>query len=513
MPGVTQATRGAPSTHTVQHPHWPWGLQPSLARAATQAVAQDLEQRGAVVGDLDVDPVDAERERRRRLGAPVRWSGQLKDEPHPQVRVALGFEMWNPAPCRPSVYSRVEPFSSSALAASTTTLTGPNGRTTSSSDELGVEEHLVAVARAAPGAHGHPQGQGVVALLGEQVGDLGHGTVGQRDRARLPPMLTELIVVTAHASCRSWPPGPTHAGHRARVPAPTTVSRARPDRRPRRRVARAGRAVSDQVTGRIGGVPAPSSPPAEETVRAALLGVDRPRARRQHRRPRHGAGRRASPPTAGSTVEVALTVAGCPLRTQLTADVETRVGSLPGVSAVEVVMGEMDAAERGALMDRARRQGPGGPGRGHRHPRHGPGAGGVVGQGRAWASRRSPSTWPWPWPAGASSSASSTPTSGASRSPACSACRASCAAEGKKIVPLEKPVGPGPAQGGVDGIPRRRGLRHHVAGPHPEPGRAAVPGGRALGSARLPAHRHAPRAPATSRWAWPACCPAPRSWW
>ena len=29
--GVTQATRGAPSTHTVQHPHWPWGLHPSLA--------------------------------------------------------------------------------------------------------------------------------------------------------------------------------------------------------------------------------------------------------------------------------------------------------------------------------------------------------------------------------------------------------------------------------------------------------------------------------------------------
>ena len=28
--GVTQATRGAPSTHTVQHPHCPCGLQPSL---------------------------------------------------------------------------------------------------------------------------------------------------------------------------------------------------------------------------------------------------------------------------------------------------------------------------------------------------------------------------------------------------------------------------------------------------------------------------------------------------
>ena len=27
---VTQATRGAPSTQTVQQPHWPWGLHPSL---------------------------------------------------------------------------------------------------------------------------------------------------------------------------------------------------------------------------------------------------------------------------------------------------------------------------------------------------------------------------------------------------------------------------------------------------------------------------------------------------
>ena len=29
--GVTHATRGAPSTRTVQHPHWPWGLHPSFA--------------------------------------------------------------------------------------------------------------------------------------------------------------------------------------------------------------------------------------------------------------------------------------------------------------------------------------------------------------------------------------------------------------------------------------------------------------------------------------------------
>ncbi len=28
--GVTQDTRGCPSTSTVQHPHWPCGLHPSL---------------------------------------------------------------------------------------------------------------------------------------------------------------------------------------------------------------------------------------------------------------------------------------------------------------------------------------------------------------------------------------------------------------------------------------------------------------------------------------------------
>ena len=28
--GVTQATRAEPSTQTVQQPHWPWGLHPSL---------------------------------------------------------------------------------------------------------------------------------------------------------------------------------------------------------------------------------------------------------------------------------------------------------------------------------------------------------------------------------------------------------------------------------------------------------------------------------------------------
>ena len=55
-----------------------------------------------------------------------------------------------------------------------------------------------------------------------------------------------------------------------------------------------------------------------------------------------------------ATVEVALTIAGCPLRNQLRTDVERRALSVPGVSGVEVVMGEMSPDERSALMARAR---------------------------------------------------------------------------------------------------------------------------------------------------------------
>jgi ATP-binding protein involved in chromosome partitioning len=57
-----------------------------------------------------------------------------------------------------------------------------------------------------------------------------------------------------------------------------------------------------------------------------------------------------------ATVTVALTVAGCPLRSQIDRDVRDRVGALPGITAVDVEMGEMTRPERAALMDRARRQ-------------------------------------------------------------------------------------------------------------------------------------------------------------
>jgi ATP-binding protein involved in chromosome partitioning len=53
-------------------------------------------------------------------------------------------------------------------------------------------------------------------------------------------------------------------------------------------------------------------------------------------------------------VEVALTVAGCPLRTQIRSDVETHVGAVPGVRTVSVDTGVMDADQRKAVMARAR---------------------------------------------------------------------------------------------------------------------------------------------------------------
>jgi ATP-binding protein involved in chromosome partitioning len=55
-------------------------------------------------------------------------------------------------------------------------------------------------------------------------------------------------------------------------------------------------------------------------------------------------------------VQVALTIAGCPLRTQIRQDVEAKVRSLPGVTAVKVDFGEMTQAQRTDVMQRARKK-------------------------------------------------------------------------------------------------------------------------------------------------------------
>lgn len=54
------------------------------------------------------------------------------------------------------------------------------------------------------------------------------------------------------------------------------------------------------------------------------------------------------------TVLVALTTAGCPLRTQIQRDVKARIGSLPGVTSVDVRTTEMSASDKKELMARAR---------------------------------------------------------------------------------------------------------------------------------------------------------------
>ncbi len=54
------------------------------------------------------------------------------------------------------------------------------------------------------------------------------------------------------------------------------------------------------------------------------------------------------------TLTIALTTAGCPLRSHIQRDVRSRIGSMPGVSRVEISWGELNQQEKAAAMDRAR---------------------------------------------------------------------------------------------------------------------------------------------------------------
>jgi ATP-binding protein involved in chromosome partitioning len=53
-------------------------------------------------------------------------------------------------------------------------------------------------------------------------------------------------------------------------------------------------------------------------------------------------------------ITVKLTISGCPLRVQISRDVETRVGSHPGVRSVTIEWGEMTSDERSSVMLKAR---------------------------------------------------------------------------------------------------------------------------------------------------------------
>jgi ATP-binding protein involved in chromosome partitioning len=57
------------------------------------------------------------------------------------------------------------------------------------------------------------------------------------------------------------------------------------------------------------------------------------------------------------TVEVLLTIAGCPLRDTITGDVEKSLAAVPGISAVSVVLDVMTQEQRTALKERLK--GPG----------------------------------------------------------------------------------------------------------------------------------------------------------
>ncbi|MEZ5137279.1 MAG: Mrp/NBP35 family ATP-binding protein [Acidimicrobiales bacterium] len=54
------------------------------------------------------------------------------------------------------------------------------------------------------------------------------------------------------------------------------------------------------------------------------------------------------------TVTIALTTSGCPLRAQIQRDIRTRVGSAPGVTAVDLEWTEMTQAEKSSAMAKAR---------------------------------------------------------------------------------------------------------------------------------------------------------------
>ncbi len=59
-------------------------------------------------------------------------------------------------------------------------------------------------------------------------------------------------------------------------------------------------------------------------------------------------------PDGAVTVEVKLTIKGCPLRAEIKREIENRLTLHPGVTGVAIVWGEMDADERTAVMTKAR---------------------------------------------------------------------------------------------------------------------------------------------------------------
>src|SRR5215470_12227048 len=95
------------------------------------------------------------------------------------------------------------------------------------------------------------------------------------------------------------------------------------------------------------------APTLEDAIRAALATVDDP----EIRRPITDLGmvEAVRVDAAGvTTVDILLTVAGCPLRDKLTTDITEAVGAVDGVSRVEINFGVMSADQRKDLQTRLR---------------------------------------------------------------------------------------------------------------------------------------------------------------
>jgi len=106
--------------------------------------------------------------------------------------------------------------------------------------------------------------------------------------------------------------------------------------------------VTPFLRGRTPSAPTAPSAPSVDAVRAALTGVLDP----EIRRPITDLGMVGAlevSTTGAVLVEVLLTTSGCPLKDTLDRDVSTAVGAVPGVTAVRVDLGVMDAEQRAAL--------------------------------------------------------------------------------------------------------------------------------------------------------------------
>ncbi|MEV4636109.1 Mrp/NBP35 family ATP-binding protein [Actinoplanes sp. NPDC049548] len=90
------------------------------------------------------------------------------------------------------------------------------------------------------------------------------------------------------------------------------------------------------------------APTLEEAVQAALATVDDP----EIRRPITELGMVKGFTVAGTkiSVEILLTVAGCPLRDKLTSDITAAVTKIPGIDSVEIDFGVMSEEQRKALQ-------------------------------------------------------------------------------------------------------------------------------------------------------------------